>query len=472
MYLKSLEGGKMMGKPVLNRWWVLVGALMIQVSLGAVYIYSVFKPALKERFPHWSDTDLALPSQLVLACFAFSMPFFGRLQDRFGPRLVAMIGGVLLGLGLISASFASSLTHFVLSYAVIGGIGIGAAYVCPIATCVKWFPDMRGVITGLAVAGFGAGALVFTPVARHLIATQGVMPTFLYLGVIFLTTVLLGAQVMVNPPPGYTPGKGAVKSTASPSDVPSLTLQQAVRTWKFWLLWFTYFTGCTAGLMIIMNSMNIWQSFAVGAVEQTPIAHTTFAAILAQGATAVIVVSILNAVGRVAWGKVSDLLGRRTALCLMFLFAGVVMLSLHFLRSYPQFLVGVACIGFCFGGFLAVYPAVTADLFGTRHIGAIYGAMFSAYGAGGLLGPWLAPRLMQVVERVPYEVLERGNNIAVRTFEVGSYTPAFAVSGILCLISAALMLGLRVTAPAPGAGGEETAPALVQTGDQKVPTAR
>ncbi len=430
-------------KPIRNRWWVVVGALMIQVSLGAVYIYSVFKPALKERFPHWSETDLALPSQVVLACFAFSMPLFGRLQDRFGPRLVAMIGGVLLGVGLISASFASSLAHFVWSYAVIGGIGIGAAYVCPVATCVKWFPDMRGLITGLAVAGFGAGALIFTPVARTLIATQGVMSAFLYLGIIFLTVVLLGAQVMVNPPPGYAPRGYTGAAVANPLGARDFTLQQALRTWQFWLLWFTYFTGCTAGLMIIMNTMNIWQSVALSTAGPATIDHTTFAAILAQGATAVIVVSILNAAGRVIWGKVSDQFGRKRTLCLMFLFAGGVMLSLQFLRDYIPFLVGVGCIGFCFGGFLAVYPAVTADLFGTRHIGAVYGAMFSAFGAGGLLGPWLAPKLMTIVNRVPYEVLEQSGNIALRTYDVGSYATAFALSGALCLLSAALVLRLE-----------------------------
>lgn len=194
--------------------------------------------------------------------------------------------------------------------------------------------------------------------------------------------------------------------------------------------------------------MNIWQSFALSTAVQTTVEHATFAAILAQGATAVILVSVSNAAGRVIWGKVSDLLGRRHALCLMFLFAGGSMLALHFLRSYTQFLVGAGCIGFCFGGFLAVYPAVTADLFGTRHIGAIYGAMFSAFGAGGLLGPWLAPKLMTVVNRVPYEVLDQSGGVVLRTYDVGSYMMAFVLSGVLCLISAAMVLRLQSPAPA------------------------
>lgn len=420
-------------KTIRNRWWVVVGALMIQVSLGAVYIYSVFKPSLKERFPQWSDTDLALPSQVVLACFAFSMPFFGRMQDRFSPRVVATIGGVLLGAGLIIASFATSLWQFVLGYAVLGGLGIGAAYVSPVATCVKWFPDMRGFITGLAVAGFGAGAVVFTPLARVLIATQGVMPTFAYLGVIFCVVVLLGARVMINPPEN---APGAAPHQLSHSG--DLDLLQALRKGMFWLLWFTYFTGCTAGLMIIMNTMNIWQSFGLLAAGREPVQQAVYLQVLSQGAGAVMLVSILNAAGRVAWGKLSDKMGRWRALSLMFTLAGGAMLALHFLRTYPLFLVGVGIVGFCFGGFLAIYPALTADLFGTRHIGAVYGAMFSAFGAGGLFGPWLAPRLMRDVQQISYEMLDLQGRVTLNTYEAGSYFMAFVLSALLCLLSAGL----------------------------------
>lgn len=147
----------------MNRWLVVIGALLIQVSLGAVYIDSVFKPALSAKFPTWSATDLALPSQLILAFFALGVIFAGMVQDRIGPRIVATVGGLMLGAGLIIAAYAQGLRMFTLAFSGLGGLGIGTAYVCPIATCVKWFPDKRGMITGLAVAGFGAGALVFTP---------------------------------------------------------------------------------------------------------------------------------------------------------------------------------------------------------------------------------------------------------------------------------------------------------------------
>lgn len=433
-----------------NRWLVVVGALLIQISLGAIYIYSVFKPALKERFPDWSATDLALPSQLVLAFFALSMIIFGRIQDKLGPRKVATIGGILLGVGLIIASYSKTLFFFVLGFSIIGGTGIGAAYVCPIATCVKWFPDMRGLITGLAVAGFGAGALVFTPVAKSLIASQGIMSTFLYLGIIFLVAVVVGAQFMINPPPGFKPAGWNPPEPASSAsggvEKVDFTWQEMLKTVQFWLLWLTYFAGCTAGLMIIMNATNIWQSFALlNLFNNTPISKDIFADVISKGASAVMIVAILNAIGRIAWGKISDTIGRKTTLIIMFVYAGVIMLLLKFFTSYGLYLFGVASIGFCFGGFLALYPAVTADFFGTKNVGANYGWMFSAYGAGGLFGPWLAPKLMKMgkVLMVPYEAIEKNGEVVQKSYEAGDYTSAFVISGILCILSAVLIVILK-----------------------------
>jgi OFA family oxalate/formate antiporter-like MFS transporter len=432
----------MAGEKTFNRWLVVLGALLIQVSLGAVYIYSVFKPGLAKIFPDWKPTDLALPSQVILAFFAISTIFAGRIQDKVGPRIVASVGGILLGLGLFLASKATDLLTFTLGFAVLGGIGIGAAYVCPIATCVKWFPDKRGLITGLAVAGFGAGALIFAPVAKSFIASSGIMPTFLYLGAIFFITVVIGAQLMVNPPVGYKPaGWNPPAATASgASALSDLTWAQMLKTNQFWLLWLTYFAGCTAGLMIIMNVMNIWQSFSMLSLSSmTPvIPKTSYEDILTKGTMAVMIVSILNAFGRIVWGKVSDNIGRKTTLYLIFAYCGVIMLLLNSMNSFALFIFGVASVGFCFGGYLGLYPAVTADYFGTKNVGVNYGFMFTAYGAGGLFGPWLAPKLMEVVKKMSYEALDKGA-MAIKTFEVGNYLQAFIIAGIMCLVSIALV---------------------------------
>src|SRR5512136_1431067 len=197
----------MADEKVMNRWLVVVGALIIQVSLGAVYIWSVFQTPLKGVFPTWTEANVTLPAQIVLAAFALAVIFGGRIQDKLGPRIVATAGGLILGVGLILARFTGSfapgpaLVWLIVTFSVLGGIGIGAGYVCPIATCVKWFPDKRGLITGLAVAGFGAGAFFFAPLAKGLISgvpyeiltlklfplpQLGIFSTFLILGIIFL----------------------------------------------------------------------------------------------------------------------------------------------------------------------------------------------------------------------------------------------------------------------------------------------
>jgi MFS transporter, OFA family, oxalate/formate antiporter len=438
-------------KKTMNRWLVVVGALLIQVSLGAIYIYSVFKPSLHERFPEWSNTDLALPSQLVLAFFAISMILAGKIQDKIGPRITSTIGAVLLGTGLVIASYANSLTIFVIGFSIIGGIGIGSAYVCPIATCVKWFPDKRGLISGLAVAGFGAGGLVFTPIAKVLIASHGIMNTFLFLGIIFLVFVLIGSQLMINPPSGYVP-KGWEPPKGFSSSGAALkvdfTSTEMIGKYQFWLMWLTYFAGCTAGLMIIMNTTNIWQSFSV--LDQISnvlvISSDSWIDIISKASFAVIFVAILNALGRIVWGKVSDRIGRKNTLIFMFLFAGVTMLLLNTLKPFGLFLAGVGVVGFCFGGFLAIYPALTADFFGTKNLGANYGWMFTAYGIGGLFGPWLAPKLMEVVKKVPYERIE-GNQIIQYMFDAGNYINSFVISGIMCLIAALLLFILKPPKP-------------------------
>jgi OFA family oxalate/formate antiporter-like MFS transporter len=434
-----MEGGK-----TFNRWLIVVGALLIQVSLGAIYIYSVFKPGLKARFPDWSNTDLALPSMLVLLFFGLATIFAGRVQDKIGPRYVAMTGAVLLGLGLMLASFSNSLFMFTLGFGVIGGIGIGAAYVCPIATCVKWFPDKRGLISGLAVAGFGAGGLVFAPVAKALILSVGVMNMFLYLGGIFFVIVMIGAQFMITPPagycpPGWTPPTATGNAAACATGV-DYTWQEMIRTPQFWLLWISYFAGCSAGFLIIMNTVNIWQSFSILnlAPKFPTIPGAVYLDIITKGTTAVMAISVVNALGRIIWGKVSDSIGRKNTLYIMFLYGGVVMLSLNWLTSFPLFLFGVMSVGFCFGGFLGLYPAVTADYFGTKHMGVNYGCMFMAYGVAGLFGPWIAPKLMRIVQEVPFESLVAGV-VTTKTYAAGNYISSFIIAGVMCLASILLV---------------------------------
>ena len=446
---------------LMNRWIVVIGALVIQVSLGAVYIWSVFQTPLKAVFPNWSETVVTLPAQIVLAAFALAVIFGGRFQDRLGPRKVATVGGIILGAGLILARFtgnfssAGALMWLILTFSIMGGVGIGAAYVCPIATCVKWFPDKRGLITGLAVAGFGAGAFFFAPLAKALISGGnyqllgasffglpkiGVFNTFMTLGVIFLVAVVAGAQLLRNPPAGYipagwTPLKPAQSQAPAKAD---FAPGEMLRTGAFWVLWITYFAGCTAGLQVIMKASPMWQSFRIGQITP-PIAEGDFNKIAAAGAMAVSILAIFNSLGRILWGKISDSIGRKAALAAMFVLCAAAMLTLDWLRAYPSYLAGICVVGLCFGGYLALYPAVTADFFGTKHYGVNYGWMFSAYGAGGILGPYLAAALMKVVSKSPYQVTDTAGKVAEKIFTVGNYRPAFIVSGIACLVAAGIV---------------------------------
>ncbi len=449
----------------MNRWWVVVGALVIQASLGAVYIWSIFQQPLLEHFDSWTQIQVTYPAQIVLACFALGVIVGGRLQDRLGPRVIATAGGVILGCGLVLARFSylfepgPALAWLIMSYSVLGGFGIGIAYVCPIASCIKWFPDKRGLVTGLAVAGFGAGAFLLAPLARGLICGDayslfgvplfqlpqiGVFNTLMVLGMLFLVTVTGGAQLMRNPPPGYQPAGWTPPQkpvTANPAKV-DFTPAEMVRTKNFWILWLTYFAGCTAGLQVTMKAAPIWQSFSFGEMIG-PIPHSTYLSVTAMGATAVSILALFNASGRVLWGKVSDLLDRRVTLCIMFTICAAALLALDFLRVFPLYLLGIGLVALCFGGFLSVYAVVTADLFGTRNMGANYGLIFTAYGAGGIMGPYLAAALRRVMDQVTYLTPCPRGRLQEVSFMVGDYSLAFWVSAGACLLAAVLVLQIK-----------------------------
>ncbi|MBC7360928.1 MAG: OFA family MFS transporter [Candidatus Aminicenantes bacterium] len=448
-----------------NRWFVVLGALIIQVSLGAVYIWSVFQTPLLTHFPAWKETHVTLPAQIILASFALAVILAGRIQDRVGPRPVATAGGLMLGLGLILAKFTASfpsstaLIWLILTYSVLGGLGIGAAYVCPIATCVKWFPDKRGLITGLAVAGFGAGAFFFAPLARGLISggfyqlfgknlfrlpEVGLFNTFLVLGVIFLATITLGAIFLKNPEPGYKPAgwNPPAQSVSAASLKVDFSPSEMFRTWQFWLLWGVYLTGCAAGLMIIMKASPIWQSFALSNLT-SGLDPAQFNQIASAGALAVSILAIFNSLGRIVWGKISDLAGRKATLLAMFTLCGLTMLFFNSFKNYSLFLIGISLIGLCFGGFLAVFPAVTADFFGTKHYGTNYGWMFSAYGMGGILGPYLAAGLMKTAAIISFQEFDSTGQGLKKSIVVGNYSQAFLVAGVLCLAAAAALTFLK-----------------------------
>lgn len=385
-----------------NRWLIVVGAILIQLCLGAIYAWSVFRIPLQEKL-NISRTQASLPFSFVLIFFALATILGGRLQDKVGPRIVAIIGGILLGTGMILASFAHGLVALIVFYGVISGIGIGIAYVCPISAGVKWFPDKRGLITGLSVAGFGAGALIVAPIARILIETSGVFSAFRTLGLIFLFLVIVGAMMLRNPAPAYVP-QGWTKSNNLITNNNHYSPKQMLTQGQFYLIWIMFFIGCATGLMIIGQTSPIGQEVANYSTK--------------TAAFGVSLLAIFNAVGRIFWGRVSDLVNRVKVLFFIFVICGLASISYIFIyRFHAWYWVGISLVGLCFGGYLALFPAITADFFGTKNVGINYGFVFTAFGMGGLLSNIFAPRIKELT---------------------GGYTVAFIVTGILCFIGAFL----------------------------------
>jgi OFA family oxalate/formate antiporter-like MFS transporter len=399
---------------VMNRWIIVIGAIMIQLALGAIYAWSAFTTPLQGNAAAVSEFAFSkVQTQAIfaagLATFAICTIIGGRLQKKMEPRKVAILGGTLLGLGYIIGSFAGS--NFVLkliSIGIIAGAGIGLAYVVPIAVGVKWFPDKKGLLSGLAVAGFGFGAfiwilmanppsilgfsgLITKQVGQYAYTIANVDLAFRIYGIAFLLLVVFGSLVMKNPPEGWKP-KGWNPPQATTSDkkkiISDLLPKEMLKTRQFYLLWTMFIIGALAGLMVIGNIQNFAKSATDGfqaygfSAEQA----IDFAVI-----GAAVCLPIFNGLGRIVWGQASDKIGRRKALIAMFIFQGIMMVLFFYTAGSPyMFYVAAALIGFNFGGNFALFPAATADSFGAENVGINYGFIFTSYGIGGVVGPILA----------------------------------------------------------------------------------
>lgn len=388
----------MMSQPkVLDRRLVVVGALLIQLCLGAIYAWSVFTPYLTDLAGDFKFTSTQTQTifSVSLATFAVVMVLAGRWQARSGPRIVALTGGAVLGAGYILAGlFGQSFWAQVIFIGLIGGAGIGLAYVCPIAVGVKWYPDKKGLITGLGVAGFGFGALIWIYLAGnwgHLLDTLGVLKVFLIYGIVFAVAVITGSTWMVNPPEGYAPqgwkapqpaGKGKGKAAVKVDYLP----KEMLRTLPFWAIWGMFIFSGMAGLMTIGNI----KLFGID-VLGTRAGMTRETASAVAGTAFAVFYSLANGIGRIAWGTIADKIGYKLSLVIMCAAQGVVMLLFYWMGGV-EILLFLACalIGFNFGGNFALFPLATSDMFGAKNLGLNYGWVFTAYGVGGILGPILA----------------------------------------------------------------------------------
>ena len=371
-----------------NRWGIAVAAVIMQICLGAVYGWSVFKIPLM-RTQHWSETAVQLNFTLAIFFLGVGTIVGGLWQDRKGPRLVASVAGLVYGIGYILAGIFArnqSLNGLYFAYGVLGGLGMGMGYICPVATLVKWFPERRGLMTGVAVCGYGAGALVMSPIAARLIIAHSVSYTFIALGVVYLILVTASAQFYANPPQGWKPA-GWVHSSAVAKAATKYeyTVKEAMGTWQFWALWAMLFLNVSAGIMIISQA--------------SPMAQQMVGMTAISAASMVGLISIFNGLGRVFWAWVSDFLGRSRVYFLLYVIQVIIFFSLPEIHNLTLFSIAFAIIGLCYGGGFGTMPSFTADFFGAKFMGGIYGIILLAWGAAAIPSPIMSARLHQATGR-------------------------------------------------------------------------
>jgi len=368
--------------PTTNRWALAVAGFFMQMALGAVYAWSVFRIPLARQF-HWSIADVTLTFTICIFVVGIAAFLGGLWLNKKGPRVVALTGGFLYGLGVFLASYSAyKLWWLYLSYGLIGGIGLGFGYIVPVAVLLKWFPDKRGLITGIAVGGFGAGALVTAPVATHLIQSVGVLHTFAYLGIAYLLVTMITGYFMQNPPDGWKPAgwtPSAIQSAQRATK--DYTLGAALGTWQWWALWVLLFLNTSAGISLISQESPMFQEIA------------KTGAIVAAGMVGI--ASIGNAVGRIFWAWTSDAITRRWTFAVMFLIQVGLFWMLPGISSVAVLTTLSFIILMCYGGGFGTMPAFAADYFGSKNVGPIYGLMLTAWGCASAFGPLLIAHLRQ-----------------------------------------------------------------------------
>lgn len=395
-----------------NRWGIAFAGVLVMLCLGTVYSWSIFTNALIAGF-NWSTQTATVPFELAIFFIGVGAVVGGRWQDRVGPRTVTIVGAVVWGVGVLAAGLGTQSMGpgwLDVTYGIIGGFGNGMAYVTPVAMVTKWFPDRRGFGSGMVVMGFGLGAFIYNQIVTRLPvyaaaakpglafvtaraasikagtafdptayllpppAVHGLMMLFVASGIVFLVLGGLGAMVLKNPGDAFAPARAG--GSVSPSSAPSYSPSEAMKTPQFYGLWLLLFLNVTAGIFIISNAVPMISQFS-GAGAATAALWYGF-------------IAIFNGLGRFFWGAISDRIGRAMAYTAMYIVQIVIFLIVGHLNGLAGVLVCFAIILLCYGGGFGVMPSFNADMFGTRSMGQIYGAILTAWGVGGVVGPFVA----------------------------------------------------------------------------------
>ncbi len=406
-----------MEKKVMNRNFVILGAILIQLALGAIYAWSVFTPMLADA--GWTKTDTQWVFSIGLASFAVFMVLSGKKMPKLGPQKLAILGGILLGAGYILAGLfgGTDFWPILILIGLIGGAGIGIAYVVPIAVGMRWFPDKKGMITGLAVAGFGFGAMFWIKLADNwgnLLDTMGLSSVFLIYGVAFAAMVIIGGIWMKFPPAGWAPKGYEEKQTATgSSDKIEFRSSEMLKKVQFYFIFFTFVFSAGAGLM----SIGLMKLYPMEALQEAGLTKLEASAI--SGTAMAVFFSLANGLGRILWGLISDKIGRKTSIIIMTAIQGIIIILFTYMAGNEILLyIGATLIGFNFGGNFALFPTITADTFGAKNVGQNYPFVFLAFGVGGIAGPILGGMMG----------------------DLGNFALAFTITGVFVLLGTLLTI--------------------------------
>ena len=365
-----------------NRWLIAASAVGIHVSIGSVYAWSVFNLPMEEAFG-WTKNQVALTFSLAIFFLGLSAAIMGHFVERRGPRASGLVAGTFWGLGMLGAGVAASMENMYLlwlSYGVLGGIGLGVGYITPVSTLVKWFPDRRGLATGLAIMGFGFGAMIGAPIFSYLIENLSIAMTFFIMGAIYMVIMYASALYLERPPEGWMPDdmKEAIASGKQKKveDLSQLTANEAAKTGPFYGLWVMMFINISCGIAVIYSA--------------SPLAQESIGLTATEAAAVVGLMSLFNGLGRIGWASFSDYLGRANTYMTFFVIQIVAFYLLPNITSVVLFQVVLFTILTCYGGGFATLPAFIGDLFGTKELGAIHGYVLTAWAAAGLAGPQIA----------------------------------------------------------------------------------
>lgn len=367
-------------KPKYNRIIPVIAAVAIQLCLGTAYIWSVFQAGIAESLFSGNNANAALAFSILLAVLSVGSTAGGKMQDKFGPRLTVIFGGLILAVGFFLASFTTPSAPWVLwiTYGVMGGIGMGFTYSTTIACAQKWYPDKRGLITGTIVSALGFGGVVFTPLVEWIISSfgdgvpgKGELISFKILSIIFIVVCTVGGWFIKNPPADYAPAGWTPQNTGSGSV--ALMPSQVLKKPQLYLLTFSMALACMGGLMMI--------GFAKPIAVARGLAETATVGVFA--------ITMFNSFGRLFWGIVSDKLGRKKTIILLLGLTAVLSLCVNIAAGYMIYVL-IACIGFAYGGFLSTFPAFTADLFGAKYNATNYGIVLVGFGVGAVVSSYIA----------------------------------------------------------------------------------